>query len=112
MRTGSVRSPERVHSSSTAVTVVRLLLSTAGVAGVSIANVMPMPAIGRREEIGVLRSVGYEKLDIVRVMLAEAALLGVVGSVFGGALALAAVAGINGVLLGAPFAFTVEALRG
>ena len=33
---------------------------------------MPMSAIERREEIGALRSVGYEKLDIVRVMLAEA----------------------------------------
>jgi len=81
------------------------------VAGVSIANVMLMSAIERREEIGVLRSVGYEKLDIVRIMLAEAALLGVVGSVLGGALALAAVAVINSVLLGAPFAFTVEALQ-
>ena len=101
-----------MHSSSTAVAVVRLLLSTAGVAGVSIANVMPMSAIERREEIGALRSVGYEKLDIVRIMLAEAALLGVVGSALGDALALAAVAAINAVLSGAPFAFTVEALRG
>ena len=81
------------------------------VAGVSIANVMLMSAIERREEIGVLRAVGYEKLDIVRIMLAEAALLGVFGSLLGGLLALGAVAVINAALLGAPFAFTVEALQ-
>ncbi|WP_435125223.1 ABC transporter permease [Halobaculum sp. D14] len=74
------------------------------VAGVSIANVMLMSAIERREEIGVLRAVGYEKLDILRVMLAEAALLGIIGSALGAALAFAAVLLINDVLLGDPLA--------
>ena len=81
------------------------------VAGVSIANVMLMSAIERREEIGVLRAVGYEKGDILRIMLAEAALLGVVGSLLGAAVALGAVALINDALLGDPFAFSVEGLR-
>ncbi|QZP36443.1 ABC transporter permease [Halobaculum magnesiiphilum] len=75
------------------------------VAGVSIANVMLMSAIERREEIGVLRAVGYQKLDIVRIMLAEATVLGVVGSLLGGAVTLGVVAVINDALLGDPFAF-------
>ncbi|WP_277554668.1 ABC transporter permease [Halobaculum limi] len=81
------------------------------VAGVSIANVMLMAAIERREEIGVLRAVGYEKSDIVRIMLAEAALLGIGGSLLGGALALGVVAIINDALLGAAFGFSWEGLQ-
>ncbi|ESP88087.1 ABC transporter permease [Candidatus Halobonum tyrrellensis] len=79
------------------------------VAGVSIANVMLMSAIERREEIGVLRAVGYEKFDILRVLLAEATLLGVVGSLLGAPLALAITALINGALLDDPLAFTAGA---
>ncbi|SHH42216.1 ABC transporter permease [Halobaculum gomorrense] len=81
------------------------------VAGVSIANVMLMSAIERREEIGVLRAVGYQKLDIVRIMLAEATLLGALGSLLGGAVTLAVVAAINDALLGDPFAFPTGSLR-
>ncbi|WP_348606771.1 ABC transporter permease [Halobaculum rarum] len=81
------------------------------VAGVSIANVMLMSAIERREEIGVLRAVGYQKLDIVRIMLAEATLLGVVGSLLGGAVTLGIVAVINDALLGGPFAFPPGSLQ-
>ncbi|MFC7135786.1 ABC transporter permease [Halobaculum litoreum] len=81
------------------------------VAGVSIANVMLMAAIERREEIGVLRAVGYEKVDIVRIMLAEATLLGAIGSLLGGAVTLAIVAVINDALLGAPFAYSAAALQ-
>lgn len=81
------------------------------VAGVSIANVMLMSAIERREEIGVLRAVGYQKLDIVRIMLAEATLLGLVGSLLGGAVTLGIVAVINGALLGDPLAFPAGSLQ-
>jgi putative ABC transport system permease protein len=75
------------------------------VAGISILNVMLMSAIERREEIGVLRAVGYQKLDIMRVMLAESATLGLVGSVFGVLLSLAAGAVIQDFLLEAPLAY-------
>lgn len=50
------------------------------VAGVSILNVMLMSTVERREEIGVLRAVGVEKRDVMRMILVEAALLGVIGA--------------------------------
>jgi putative ABC transport system permease protein len=53
------------------------------VAGISILNVMLMSTVERREEIGVLRAVGYQKRDVLKVMLTEATLLGVVGGVIG-----------------------------
>lgn len=53
------------------------------VAGVSILNVMLMSAVERREEIGVLRAVGVSRRSVLRTMLFEAALLGVVGSLGG-----------------------------
>ncbi|RXK50142.1 ABC transporter permease [Halorientalis pallida] len=53
------------------------------VAGVSILNVMLMSTIERREEIGVLRAVGYQKRHVLRIVLAEALLLGIGGSLIG-----------------------------
>ncbi|WP_224335208.1 ABC transporter permease [Haloprofundus halobius] len=81
------------------------------VAGVSIANVMLMSAIERREEIGVLRAVGYERSDVLRIMLTEATLLGVVGAFLGVLVSLGLGLVINDALLGNPLAFTVEGLR-
>jgi putative ABC transport system permease protein len=65
------------------------------VAGISILNVMLMSTVERREEIGVLRAVGYQKLDILKVMLMEAALLGVLGGVVGIVLSVFAGLAIN-----------------
>ncbi|MFD1511745.1 ABC transporter permease [Halomarina rubra] len=53
------------------------------VAGVSIFNVMLMSTTERRQEIGVLRAVGVQKGDVLRTLLVEAALLGVVGGLVG-----------------------------
>jgi putative ABC transport system permease protein len=53
------------------------------VAGVAILNVMLMSTTERREEIGVLRAVGVQKRDVLRLILTEAALLGLVGGVVG-----------------------------
>ena len=53
------------------------------VAGISILNVMLMSTVERREEIGVLRAVGYQKRDVLKVMLMEATLLGVFGGLVG-----------------------------
>jgi putative ABC transport system permease protein len=75
------------------------------VAGVSIANTMLMAVIRRREEIGVLRSVGYTKGDIVRILLAEAGLLGALGAGGGLVVALGATMVANAVFLGDPFTF-------
>lgn len=76
----------------------RFLLGIAGislvVAGVSIFNVMLMSTNERKQEIGVLRAVGIHKADVLRVLLAEAALLGVVGGFFGAILAGVAAIGL------------------
>ncbi|WP_424003810.1 ABC transporter permease [Haloarcula salina] len=65
------------------------------VAGISILNVMLMSTVERREEIGVLRAVGYQKRDVLKVMLMEATLLGVLGGVAGVVLSLGAGLAIN-----------------
>jgi len=53
------------------------------VAGVSILNVMLMSTVERREEIGVLRAVGFQRGHVLRMILAEAAVLGVIGGLVG-----------------------------
>ncbi|MFC4357480.1 ABC transporter permease [Halobium salinum] len=70
------------------------------VAGVSILNVMLMSAIERREEIGVLRAVGYQKRDVLKIMLSEALLLGVVGGVVGAGLSVGGGLLISQLILG------------
>lgn len=81
------------------------------VAGVSILNVMLMSVVERSEEIGVLRAVGFQKRDVLRVMLAEAALLGVLGGTIGAGLSLLAGFVINHLILGdALSVFHVESL--
>jgi putative ABC transport system permease protein len=72
------------------------------VAGVSILNVMLMSTIERRQEIGVLRAVGVQKLDVVRMILAEAGLLGLVGGFFGAVLAVVAGLVLNQVVISDP----------
>ena len=80
------------------------------VAAVSILNVMLMSAIERREEIGVLRAVGYHRLDVLRLMLSEAMLLGVVGAVGGVIVSVGLGAVINDLLLGDATAFSSGAV--
>ena len=80
------------------------------VAGVAIANTMLMAVIKRREEIGVLRAVGYQKGDVLRVLLVESAMLGVIGTFVGTVLATLATMFVNTLFLDGPFAFTGEAL--
>lgn len=58
------------------------------VAGVSILNVMLMSTIERRGEIGVLRAVGYQQRDVLKIMLSEALLLGTIGGAVGAVLSL------------------------
>jgi len=81
------------------------------VASVSILNVMLMSTIERKEEIGVLRAVGYHRLDIVKLMLYEAALLGVVGSIFGVLISVGLGMLMNAQLLSDPLAFSGQALQ-
>lgn len=81
------------------------------VAGVSIMNVMLMSTIERRGEIGVLRAVGYGRTDVLRLMLTESLLMGVVGAVVGVAASLGVALVVNDALLGSPTAFPTGSLR-
>lgn len=56
------------------------------VAAVSILNVMLISVNERIKEIGILRSIGTQKVDISKMFLYEAAILGLIGSVIGGVL--------------------------
>ncbi|MGM0371963.1 MAG: ABC transporter permease [Halobacteriota archaeon] len=53
------------------------------VASVAILNVMLMSTVERRGEIGVLRAVGIRRGEVLRMILAEAAFLGVIGGILG-----------------------------
>ena len=59
------------------------------VASVAILNVMLMSTIERKGEIGVLRAVGIRRGEVLRMILAEAAFLGVVGGLVGVAASIA-----------------------
>jgi putative ABC transport system permease protein len=58
------------------------------VAGVSILNIMMMSVTERIKEIGIMRSIGAQKKEVMAMFLYEAIILGVVGSVLGGLLSL------------------------
>ena len=64
------------------------------VAGVSILNVMLMSTVERREEIGVMRAVGVTRRDVLRVLIAEAGLIGALGAVLGTLLTVVVVVGL------------------
>ena len=60
------------------------------VAGVSILNVMMMSVTERIKEIGILRSIGTLRREVMRMFLYEALILGLIGSVIGGVLSIVA----------------------
>ena len=64
------------------------------VAGVSILNVMLMSTVERRQEIGVMRAVGVTRRDVLRVLLAEAGLIGAIGAAIGTVLTVLIVAAL------------------
>ena len=64
------------------------------VAGVSILNVMLMSTVERRQEIGVMRAVGVTRRDVLRVLLAEAGLIGAIGAAVGTLLTVLVVAAL------------------
>ncbi len=53
------------------------------VAALGVVNTMMMNVLERTREIGMLRSLGMTRLQIVKMVLAEAGLMGVIGGVFG-----------------------------
>jgi len=58
------------------------------VAGVSILNIMMMSVTERIREIGVLRSIGTLRKEVLAMFLFEALILGLIGSLVGGVLSL------------------------
>jgi putative ABC transport system permease protein len=72
------------------------------VAGVSILNVMLMSVVERQAEIGVFRAVGIRRSEVMRMIVAEAALLGVVGGLVGVCLSVVIGYTVNGQLNGQP----------
>ena len=58
------------------------------VAGVSILNIMMMSVTERIKEIGIMRSIGAQRREVMSMFLYEAAILGITGSIIGGMLIL------------------------
>ena len=56
------------------------------VAGVSIFNIMMMSVNERIKEIGIMRSIGTQKKEVMSMFIYEAAIIGVAGSLIGGLL--------------------------
>ena len=73
------------------------------VASVAILNVMLMSTIERRGEIGVLRAVGIRRGEVLRMILAEAVFLGVLGGIVGAGLSLAIGAVLFAILTDSPW---------
>jgi putative ABC transport system permease protein len=59
------------------------------VAGISILNVMLMSVTERTKEIGIIRSLGAKRGEVMKIFLSEALILGFLGSAIGGVLSLA-----------------------
>jgi putative ABC transport system permease protein len=70
------------------------------VAGVSIFNIMMMSVNERIKEIGIMRSIGTQKKEVMSMFIYEAAIIGVVGSIIGGILSVLAGYAISALMLG------------
>jgi putative ABC transport system permease protein len=69
------------------------------VAGVSIFNIMMMSVNERVKEIGIMRSIGTQKKEVMSMFVYEAAIIGVIGSAVGGILSLVAGYAISALML-------------
>ena len=82
------------------------------VASVAILNVMLMSTVERRGEIGVLRAVGIRRGEVLRMILTEAAFLGVIGGILGVVVSAAIGVVIFEILVGSPLdAFRWQSAR-
>ncbi|MDD1674913.1 MAG: ABC transporter permease [Methanomicrobiales archaeon] len=78
------------------------------VAGVSIFNIMMMSVNERIKEIGIMRSIGTQKKEVMSMFIYEAAIIGVIGSLAGGALSVIAGYVVSALMLGTTkYLFTV-----
>jgi putative ABC transport system permease protein len=69
------------------------------VAGVSILNIMMMSVTERIKEIGIMRSIGAQKKEVMWMFLYEALILGIAGSLIGGVLSLVGGYAISSMML-------------
>jgi putative ABC transport system permease protein len=69
------------------------------VAGVSILNIMMMSVTERIKEIGIMRSIGTQKKEVMSMFIYEAAIIGVIGSAIGGIMSLLAGYAISALML-------------
>ena len=69
------------------------------VAGVSIFNIMMMSVNERIKEIGIMRSIGTQKKEVMSMFIYEAAIIGVIGSFVGGILSIMAGYAISALML-------------
>ncbi|MFQ3476698.1 ABC transporter permease [Halonotius sp. F2-221B] len=82
------------------------------VASVAILNVMLMSTVERRGEIGVLRAVGISRGEVLRMILTEAAFLGVIGGILGVMVSATIGVVIFEILIGSPLdAFRWQSAR-
>jgi putative ABC transport system permease protein len=58
------------------------------VGGIGIANTMQVLLAGRREEVAVLKTLGYARRDVMRIFITETSLIGIAGSLLGAALGI------------------------
>jgi len=70
------------------------------VAGVSIFNIMMMSVNERIKEIGIMRSIGTQKKEVMSMFIYEAAIIGVIGSIIGGVLSVLAGYAVSALMLG------------
>jgi putative ABC transport system permease protein len=70
------------------------------VAGVSIFNIMMMSVNERIKEIGIMRSIGTQKKEVMSMFIYEAAIIGVIGSIIGGICSVIAGYAISSLMLG------------
>jgi putative ABC transport system permease protein len=77
---------------STVSTMTTFVMAIAGisllVAATSIFNVMMMSVTERIREIGILRSIGTQKGEVLRMFIYEAVILGLVGAIIGAVMSL------------------------
>jgi putative ABC transport system permease protein len=73
-----------------------LALVAVMIAGLGIVNTLTMGVVERVREIGVLRAIGMTRVQVMRMVVVESTLLGIVGFVLGAGTGLAA----GGVMLG------------
>lgn len=81
----SSRMVSMISSSVTTITSFATLIASISllVAAVSIFNIMMMSVTERIREIGVLRSIGTQKIEILRMFVYEAMLIGILGATLG-----------------------------